>query len=115
MITFMLAAGRGESAEHSSLIIVGVDDSAEAEAAAKWAVREAELRRDDVLLVHAFEVPLLQSSSMEAAIAQGRQERQALLDKVAGTLAVPPRMHLDQRIEIDSPESLLPRLSGTRS
>ena len=31
--------------------------------------------------------------------------------KVAGTLVVPPSMHLDQLIEIDSPESLLPRLS----
>jgi nucleotide-binding universal stress UspA family protein len=113
MITFMLAAEPGGSAEqpHPRLIIVGVDDSAEAEAAAKWAVREAELRKDDVLLVHAYEVPLLPSSGRAAAIAQGRQERQDLLDKVAATLAVPPRMHLDQLIEIDSPESLLPRLS----
>ena len=82
------------------LDIVGVDYSAEAEVAAKWAVREAELRLDDVLLVHAYEVPLLPSSSREAAIAQGRQERQDLLDKVAATLAVPPRMHLEQLIEI---------------
>jgi nucleotide-binding universal stress UspA family protein len=113
MFTFMLAAERSESAEqsHSSLIIVGADDSAEAEAAAKWAVREAELRRHDVLLVHAYEVPLLPSSGRAAAVAQGHQERQALLDKVAGTLAIPPRMRLDQLIEIDSPESLLPRLS----
>jgi nucleotide-binding universal stress UspA family protein len=113
MFTFMLTGNRGENFEqsHRRLIIVGVDDSAEAEAAAKWAVREAELRKDDVLLVHAYEVPLLPSSSMAAAIAQGRQERQALLDKVAGSLAVPPWMHLDQRIEIDSPESLLPQLS----
>lgn len=113
MFTFMLTAERGESAEqtHPRLIIVGIDDSAEAEAAAKWAVREAELRKDDVLLVHAYEVPLVPSSEMAAAIAQGRHERQVLLNKVAGTLAVPPRMHLDQLIEIDSPESLLPRLS----
>jgi nucleotide-binding universal stress UspA family protein len=113
MVMFMLAADRGENSEqsHRRLISVGVDGSAEAEAAAKWAVREAELREDDVLLVHAYEVPLLPSSSMAVAIAQGRQERQALLDKVAGTLAIPPRMHLDQLIEIDSPESLLPRLS----
>ena len=41
MITFMLAAEHGENAEqsHARVIIVGVDDSAEAEAAAKWAVR----------------------------------------------------------------------------
>jgi nucleotide-binding universal stress UspA family protein len=111
MITSMLAAEPGGSTEHPRLIIVGVDDSAEADAAAKWAVREANLRKDDVLLVHAYEVPLLPSNGMAAAIAQGRQERQELLDKVAATLVVPPRMHLDQLIEIDSPESLLPRLS----
>jgi hypothetical protein len=34
-----------------------------------------------------------------------------LFDKVAGTLTLPPTMHLDQLIEIDSPESVLPRLS----
>ena len=39
------------------MIIVGMDDSAEAGAAAHWAVREAALRKDDVLLVHAHEVP----------------------------------------------------------
>ncbi len=95
--TFMIAAGeRTESTAQASrrLIIVGVDDSAEAEAAAQWAVREAELRKADVLLVHA-----------------GPQRRRALLDKVAGTLTVPPSMHLDQLVAIDSPESLLPRLS----
>jgi nucleotide-binding universal stress UspA family protein len=93
------------------MIIVGVDDSAEAEAAAHWAVREAELRRDDVLLVHAYEVPILPSRGKAAAIARGRQEREALLSRVAGSLTVPPTMHLAQLIEIDSPESLLPRLS----
>ena len=74
MITFMFAE-RGESAEqpHASLIIVGVDDSAEAEAAAKWAVREAELRMDDVLLVHAYEVPLLPPRGKAAAVAQGAE------------------------------------------
>jgi nucleotide-binding universal stress UspA family protein len=91
-------------------IIVGIDDSAEAEAAARWAVREAELRNGDVLLVHAYEVPLLPRGT-SAEIARGRQERRGLLDKVAATLTVPPRMRLDQLIEIDSPESLLPQLS----
>ena len=110
----MIAAGeRPESRERVSrrMIIVGVDASAEAGAAAHWAVREAELRKDDVLLVHAYEVPLLPAKGRAAAIAQGRQERQALLDKAAGTLTVSPAMHLDQLIEIDTPESLLPRLS----
>ena len=48
---------------------------------------------------------------MTAAIAKGRDERKALLDKVAGTLAWPPTMHLHQLIKTDTPASLLPRLS----
>jgi hypothetical protein len=113
MLTVMLASGPGGSTAQrpARLIIAGVDDSAEAEAAALWAVRDAELRKADVLLVHAHEVPLLPSRGMAAAIAQGRRERQALLDTVAGTLAMPPRMHLDLLIEMDSPASALARLS----
>ena len=113
MFIFMATAERGQNAEQARrrVIIVGVDDSAETEAAAQWAVREAELRNDDVLLVHAYEVPILPPRGMAAAIAHGRQNRQALFDKVAGTLTLPPTMHLDQLTEIDSPESVLPRLS----
>ncbi len=105
----MSAAGVGAAGRR--VIIVGVDDSAEAGAAAHWAVREAALRKDDVPLVHAYEVPLVPAGGRAAVIAQGRQERQALLDKVAATLTVLPAMHLDQLIEIDTPESVLPRLS----
>ena len=45
MFTFMLAGEDSESIQQAQrrMIIVGVDDCAEAEAAAKWAVREAEL------------------------------------------------------------------------
>ena len=110
---FMLRAAGGESADQTRrrVIIVGVDASAEAEAAAQWAVREAELRKDDVLLVHAYKVPLVPASARAATVARGSQERQALLDRVAGSLVLPPTMHLDQLIEIDTPEYLLPRLS----
>lgn len=109
----MMTAGSGEETDqgYRRLIIVGVDASAEGEAAAQWAVHEAELRKDDVLLVHAYEVPIFPPRGRAAAIAQGRQERQSLLDKVAGSLVVPPTMHLGRLIEIDRPESLLARLS----
>ena len=113
MPTFTRAGKRDNSAERPMprLIIVGVDDSAEAAAAARWAVREADLRKDDLLLVHAYEVPLLPSQDMAPAVAYGRQEGHVLLNRVASSLAIPPRMHLDQLVEMDSPESLLPRLS----
>jgi nucleotide-binding universal stress UspA family protein len=113
MFMFMLVGERDERAEQTrrGMIIVGVDASAEAEAAAQWAVREAELRKADVMLVHAYELPLVPASARAATAARGRQERQALLDKVAGSLVLPPTMHLDQLIEIGTPEYLLPRLS----
>ena len=53
------------------MIIVGIDDSAEAGAAAHWAVREAELRSDDVLLVHAYEVPLLPAQAGQLPSSEG--------------------------------------------
>jgi nucleotide-binding universal stress UspA family protein len=110
---FILPGAGSEGAEQTGrrVIIVGVDASAEAEAAAQWAVREAELRQDDMLLVHAYEVPLIPVSARAATVARGRQERQALLDRVAGSLVLPPAMRLGQVIEIDTPEYLLPRLS----
>jgi nucleotide-binding universal stress UspA family protein len=110
----MIAANeRAEQTRHASrrVIIVGVDGSAEAEAAAQWAVREAELQKDAVLLIHAYDVPILPPRGIADGLAHGRQEGQALLDKVARTLALPPTMHLHQLIETDTPESLLPRLS----
>ena len=109
----MIAAA--ERPASGRMIIVGVDDSAEAGAAAHWAVREAELRNDDVLLVHAYEVPLLPVTGRAAAIERGLQERQALLDKAAGTLMVPPAIPLDQLIEIDTQSPCYPGCPSRRS
>ncbi len=113
MFVFMLAGGPSEGSVPSRrrVIIVGIDDSAEAAAAARWAVHEAELRMDDLLLVHAYEVPKLPPRGRVAGLKRGREQRLALLDKIAETLTVPPTMHLDQLVEVDTPESLLPRLS----
>ena len=68
-----------------------------------------------MLLIHAYEVPLLPAGGRAAAIEQGRQERQALLDKAAGTLTVPPTMHLDQLIEIDTRSPCCPGCPSRRS
>jgi nucleotide-binding universal stress UspA family protein len=113
MFVFMVAGGPSGNAEPAAraVILVGVDDSAEAAAAARWAVQEAELRRDDLLLVHAYQVPMLPPGGKTAALKRGHQKRKALLDKIAGALTLPPTMGLDQLVEFDSPESLLPRLS----
>ena len=103
-----LIIAANESAERTrhltrSVIIVRVDGSAEAEAVAA-AVREAELWQNMTAGRHACcEVPILPPRSMAAAIAQGREESKALLDKVAGTLALPATTHLHQLIKRTPP------------
>ena len=74
MFVFVLAGGpsEGTASPRRRVIIVGVDDSAEAEAAARWAVHEAELRMDDLLLVHAYEVPRLPPHGRVAGLKRGR-------------------------------------------
>jgi nucleotide-binding universal stress UspA family protein len=113
MFVFMVGGGPSAIAEPAPrrVIVVGVDDSAEAEAAARWAVQEAELWKDDLLLVHAYEVPMLPPRGKATTHRRGRQGRQALLDKITETLALPPQMHLDQLVAVDTAESLLARQS----
>jgi len=113
MFVFMVGGGSSAITEPAPrrVIIVGLDDSADAEAAARWAVQEAELRKVDLLLVHAYEVPMLPPRGKATAQRRGREGRQALLDKITGTLALPPQMHLDQLVAVDTAESLLARHS----
>ena len=115
MFVFTVGGGPSTIAEPASrrVIVVGVDASAEAEAAALWAVQEAELRKDDLLLVHAYEVPMLPPRGKVAALRRGRQGGQALLDKITDTLTLPPQMHLDQLVAVDTAESQLARHSET--
>src|SRR6476620_1299132 len=47
---------------------------------------EAKLRKDDVLLVQAYGLPLVPKSLIAATVVSGRQERQTFLDKTAGAL-----------------------------
>jgi hypothetical protein len=70
-----------------------VDNSAEAEAASRAVGGAREVWKDDVLLVHAHQVP--------SVARQGGWH-----------LALPPTTHLDQLIKIDSYESLLSRWSN---
>jgi hypothetical protein len=51
-----------------AVIIVGLDDLAETEAAAAWPDREAVRRKHDLLLVHTYEVSIPPPRGMAAAI-----------------------------------------------
>jgi nucleotide-binding universal stress UspA family protein len=72
-----------------TLVVVGVDASAESLAAARYAVMAAEMRRCDVSLVHAFLPPSARTS----------ETAEKLLATVASQLVVPPHVHLYSQAE----------------
>ena len=112
MFVFMVTGQREERARTARRRLIIVGRMAQPRRKRPRVCRgEAKLRKDDVLLVQAYELPLVPKSLIAATVVSGRQERQTFLDKTAGALAVPPTMRIDQLIEIDSVESLLPRLS----
>jgi nucleotide-binding universal stress UspA family protein len=78
-----------------TLLVAGVDASAESLAAAHYAVKAAELRGGDVLLVHAYPPPAVGVGDTEAAAARSAAEE--LLAAVTAQLIVPPQLHVYTR------------------
>jgi hypothetical protein len=80
----------------TTLMVAGVDASAESLAAAHYAVRAAELRGNDVLLVHAYP-PVPPGPGGEAAA--GRATADELLAGVVAQLIVAPDTHVYTKAE----------------
>ncbi|HEU4909740.1 MAG TPA: universal stress protein [Propionibacteriaceae bacterium] len=87
-----------------TLLVAGVDASAESLAAAHYAVTAAELRGNDVLLVHAYP-PAAAGAAGEAAAARATADK--LLAAVAAQLIVPPHMHVYTKAEPDDAVTVL--------
>jgi nucleotide-binding universal stress UspA family protein len=96
-----------EKAEVSgrTLVVAGVDASAESLAAVHYAVTAAEMRGGDVVLVHAFAPPSPRARDTEAAAARTQAEK--LLAAVAAQLIVPPQLHIHGRAEPGDPVAVL--------
>jgi hypothetical protein len=90
---FMIRGERGQNAEQArrSVIIVGVHNSAEAEAAGRAVGgARAELWKDDVLLVHAYQVPsVARQGGWHLGIAADNAPRPADQDRPSRVTAVP--------------------------
>jgi nucleotide-binding universal stress UspA family protein len=100
MAAAMLAAERTTGVpevQGTTLVVAGVDASAEGLAAAHYAVRAAELRGGEAVLVHAFRPPSARAGDREAADANNAADK--LLGAVAAQLIVPPQVQLSMRAE----------------
>jgi nucleotide-binding universal stress UspA family protein len=95
------------------VVAVGIDDSPQALAAARYAVRAADFRGLDVLMIHAYELPPLDVPTEQAILDACDQSARKLMADVAAQLIVPGRMRIETVVQPDSPVVLLDRISRT--
>jgi nucleotide-binding universal stress UspA family protein len=93
----------------TTLLVAGVDASAESLAAAHYAVAAAELRGNDVLLVHAYP-PAAAGAGGEAGAARATADK--LLAAVAAQLIVPRHMHVYTKAEPGDAVTILKESAG---
>jgi nucleotide-binding universal stress UspA family protein len=94
---------------HSPLIVAGVDGSAESLAAVRYAAAAAEMRRCDLLVVHAFPPPppLLSPRDIVAVLSASRRDGEKLMAAAAAQLAIPPKVHIHTLAEPGDATSVL--------
>jgi nucleotide-binding universal stress UspA family protein len=89
------------------VVAVGVDESSESVAAARYAVRAASDRRLDLLLVHAYLPPTLTVPADQRILYACRESADRLVQQVAAQLAVPGSMRILTDVRPQTPVSLL--------
>ena len=82
-----------------TLVVAGVDASAESLAAAHYAVAAADIRGGDVVLVHAFSPASARAGGSGVTSSAARTTAEKLLAAVAAQLIVPPHVHVYTRAE----------------
>jgi nucleotide-binding universal stress UspA family protein len=83
----------------TTLVVAGVDASAESLAAAHYAVKAAELRGGEVVLVHAFKPPSTRVGDKEQALSEARMVAERLLAAIVAQLVIPPRVRVSMKAE----------------
>jgi nucleotide-binding universal stress UspA family protein len=91
----------------TTVVVAGVDASAEGLAAAHYAVMAARLRGGEVVLVHAFPPPSARAEDSEDTLSTGHTTAQKLLQAVVAQLIIPPEVQLSTRVEPWDPVAVL--------
>lgn len=97
--------------EFRSMVVVGVDGSLEAAEAARFAAQAASVRDLDLLVVHAFSLPLAAETPAEQLGASARYAAQRVADDTLSQVRLPAGLHVYTEIELTTPGALLLRLS----
>src|SRR5687768_8589420 len=89
------------------VVAVGVDESSESVAAARYAVRAASDRGLDLLLVHAYLQPNFTVPVDQRIIDASRGPAERLVEQVAAQLVVPSTMRILTDVQPQMPVSML--------
>jgi nucleotide-binding universal stress UspA family protein len=89
------------------VVAVGVDESAESVAAARFAVRAASDRGLDLLLVHAYLQPNFTVPVDQRILDVSREPADRLVEQVAAQLVVPSTMRILAEVQPQMPAALL--------
>jgi nucleotide-binding universal stress UspA family protein len=106
----MMGTSVGVGEEHPSghgPVVVGVDASAGSVAAARYAVLAADLRRADLVLVHAFPVSPALTGQGAAVLSAVRESAHRILDAVLAQLVIPSRLVVRTAAEPGEPAQVL--------
>jgi nucleotide-binding universal stress UspA family protein len=112
-MTDVTTAEHQDTEINDNVVAVGVDDSPEALAAARYAVRAADFRGLNLLMVHAYELPPLDVPMDQGILEACHQAARNLMADVAAQLVIPPQMRVDTVVQPDSPVMLLDDISRT--
>lgn len=88
-------------------VVVGVDGSAQAMVAARYAVWQAELRGLDLMLVHAYPIPAMEGMPVGDVYTVLREVAQSVVDDVIAELVIPSTVGLQTLLAQTSPVLLL--------
>ncbi|GAA2109138.1 universal stress protein [Microlunatus panaciterrae] len=92
----------------SGKIVVGVDDSTEALTAARYAVHEAELRKTDLELMHAYQVPeVVEPISEDYRTRVMRGPAVEVMRQVMEQLVIPPGVTVQSSLHMTEPVIML--------
>ena len=90
-------------------VVVGVDASVEALVAARYGLRQAQARGCELLLVHAYPIPPMNTPLPGDTFTCLQEAGQALLDNVVSQLDIPPTVRVATMLEQTAPVILLQR------
>ena len=94
-----------------SVVAVGIDGSVESRVATQYALDVAAARHRGVLVVHAYQPPWLVGPVTTAFTPSMQQSAESLVAETLAGLVLHPSVHVDSRIALDDPVTLLREVS----